>query len=271
MQLTPRQQAIFHLARERRLVMVDDLADRFGVTRQTIRRDLNEMVDRRVLSRTHGGAMLAGGVANLGYADRRAHAGPAKAAIAAAAARDIPNDCSLFLTIGTTTEAVARALIDHRNLLVITNSLNVAQILSANPEIEVIVAGGVLRRADNGLVGEATLDLIAQFKVDQAIIGVSAVDADGSLLDFDVREVRAVRAVLENARRSVLVTDRSKFQRAAPVRIAPLAALDALYTDGPPPPDIAALCRRDGVAVTVAQPAPGEAETPALSDRSAVA
>lgn len=253
--LSFRQQEIVELARRTRRVTVEELADRFGVTRQTIRRDLTDLCDARVLARVHGGAMLASGVANMGYETRSALAGPQKEEIGRLCAREIPDDCSLFINIGTTTEAVARFLTDHRNLLVITNNLNVANTLAQNPHCEVIVAGGVLRRSDNGIVGEATVDFIRQFKVDFAIIGASAVDDDGALLDYDFREVRVAQAILANARRAFLVADATKFTRSAPVRIAHMAELAGLFTDAPPPEPIAALCREHGVTVRITEPA----------------
>jgi DeoR family glycerol-3-phosphate regulon repressor len=117
----------------------------------------------------------------------------------------------------------------------------------------VIVAGGVLRRSDNGIVGDATVDFIRQFKVDYAIIGASAIDDDGALLDYDFREVRVAQAIIANARRVYLVADATKFTRSAPVRIANLADLDGLFTDAPPPEAIAALCREHAVMVRIAQ------------------
>jgi DeoR family glycerol-3-phosphate regulon repressor len=166
MELSFRQQEIIEIARHSRRVTVEELASRFGVTRQTIRRDLGELCDARILARVHGGAMLASGVANMGYETRAAIAGQQKEGIGALCAGEIPDDCSLFINIGTTTEAVARHLAGRRNLLVITNNLNVANTLAQNPDCEVIVAGGVLRRSDNGIVGDATVDFIRQFKVD---------------------------------------------------------------------------------------------------------
>jgi DeoR family glycerol-3-phosphate regulon repressor len=252
MELSFRQQEIIEIARHSRRVTVEELASRFGVTRQTIRRDLGELCDARILARVHGGAMLASGVANMGYETRAAIAGQQKEGIGALCAGEIPDDCSLFINIGTTTEAVARHLAGRRNLLVITNNLNVANTLAQNPDCEVIVAGGVLRRSDNGIVGDATVDFIRQFKVDYAIIGASAIDDDGALLDYDFREVRVAQAIIANARRVYLVADATKFTRSAPVRIANLADLDGLFTDAPPPEPIAALCREHAVMVRIA-------------------
>ncbi len=81
------------------------------------------------------------------------------------------------------------------------------------------MAGGPVRRADGAVIGAAAVDFVSQFKVDYAVIGTSAIDEDGALLDFDYREVRVARAIIENARQVVLVADRLKLERTAPVRI----------------------------------------------------
>jgi DeoR family glycerol-3-phosphate regulon repressor len=244
-----RQAEIVSLLREAGRVTVEDLAARFAVTPQTIRRDLNEMSEARLVTRIHGGAIAPSGVANLAYEARKQVASPHKRLIGQAAAQLIPNDSSLFINIGTTTEEVAHALAEHTGLLVITNNLNVAAELHRNPAINLIIAGGSVRTSDGGIVGASTVDLIRQFRVDNAVIGTSAVDGDGTLLDFDIREVTVSRAIIENARRVILVTDSSKFARSAPVRIATLAEIDVLVTDRLPPGPIADFCRIHDVAV----------------------
>ena len=249
MELSHRQREIAELARRAGRVTVEALSTRFGVSPQTIRRDLGELCDAELLARVHGGAVAASGAINAAYAQRAADAAAEKEAIGRRCAADIPDGCSLFINIGTTTEAVARALLGHRDLMVVTNNLNVAATLANNPHVEVVVAGGALRRADGGLIGEATAEFIRQFRLDFAIVGASAVDRDGTLLDYDFREVRVAQAILGNARRAWLVTDVSKFHRSAPVRIAGIEALDALYLDREPPEPIARLCREREVAI----------------------
>ncbi|MEM9319372.1 MAG: DeoR/GlpR family DNA-binding transcription regulator [Pseudomonadota bacterium] len=253
MPLSPRQIDILGLTRRSGRVQVDVLAAAFGVTVQTIRRDLSDLCDAGLLERTHGGAMLPSGVTNIGYEDRRRLNAQAKTAIGKAAAALIPDGASLFLNIGTTTEAVARALLAHGGLMVVTNNTNVAQILAANPSAEVVMTGGTLRRSDNGLTGDLAIQTIRHFRVDMAIIGASALDEKGDLLDFDLSEVRVARAILEQARRSVLVADQGKIARAAPVRIAALAELDAWVTDTAPPAALAALCAEAGTEVILPQ------------------
>ena len=229
--LAERQNRILEIAKQTGRVMVDDLAGRFDVSPQTIRKDLNELCDQRLLARVHGGAILSSGIENVGYDARRGIAGEEKEAIGRMAADLIPNNASLFITIGTTTEAVARALIAHVGLMVITNNINVANALRPYPAMEVIIAGGVVRRSDGGIVGEAAVDVIRQFRVDYAVIGVSAIDEDGSLLDYDFREVKVAQAIIGNARHVVLVADATKFQRTAPVRIGHLSQVGSFVTD----------------------------------------
>jgi DeoR family glycerol-3-phosphate regulon repressor len=250
--LSPRQQQILGIARQVGNVVVDDLAVRFEVTPQTIRKDLNELCDARLLARTHGGAILSSGVENVAYEARRQMAATEKVVIGRHAASLVPNNCSLFINIGTTTEEVARALIHHEGLLVITNNIHVAMILMPCPKIDVILVGGMLRKADGGIVGEAAVDFITQFKVDHAVIGASAIDDDGAMLDFDYREVRVAKAIMQNARNVILVSDGMKFTRSAPVRIGHLSEVDIFVTDRTPPEPIVEFCRHSGVQLEIA-------------------
>ena len=248
-----RQDAILRLVREREWVSTEELANHFDVTPQTIRKDLNDLCERGEVARVHGGATLGrGGTRNLEYERRRDMAAAEKEAIARLVAGKVPQRASLFINIGTTTEAVARALTRHEALMVVTNNFNVANILRVHPQHEVIVAGGVVRPTDGGIVGEAAVDFIRQFKVDMAIIGASAVDRDGALLDYDFREVRVARAIVENARRVVLAIDSTKFDRVAPVRIGHLADVDTVVADQMPA-HVEKICHEYGVDVQVVE------------------
>ncbi len=254
--LSARQHQILSIARQSGSVGVDDLAERFAVTPQTIRKDLNDLCEARLLSRTHGGAMLTSGVENVAYEARRQIAAGEKRTIGIHAASLIPNNCSLFINIGTTTEEVARALVHHEGLLVITNNLHVASILLPCPRIDVIVVGGSVRRSDGGIVGESAVEAIGHFKVDHAVMGVSAIDNDGALLDFDTREVRAAQAIMNNSRNVMLVSDAMKFTRSAPVRIGHLSQVDVFVTDLMPPDAIVDVCREKSVRLEVVEVGP---------------
>ncbi len=130
---------------------------------------------------------------------------------------------------------MAHALLDHNDLRIVTNNLNVANTLMVKEDFRIILAGGELRSRDGGIIGEATLDFISQFRLDFGILGISGVDSDGSLLEFDYHEVRTKRAIIENSRHVMLVVDHTKFGRNAMVNMGSISMVDAVYTDVLPP------------------------------------
>jgi DeoR family glycerol-3-phosphate regulon repressor len=253
---------ILEIARREGRVDVEGLAVRFDVTPQTIRKDLNDLCDMEKLNRVHGGAVYPSNTVNVAYQARRDIAADGKARIAATVASLIPDNSSLILNIGTTTEEVAQALRRHQGLMVITNNLNVAYILADAPGVEVVVTGGMVRKTDGGIVGAAAVDLIRQFKVDYAVVGTSAIDEEGTLLDFDYREVRVSQAILAQARTKILVADSTKFERRAPVQIGQMSDIDMFVTDAPVPSGVAEAIASSGVEVIVA------AEQPSGQDAS---
>jgi DeoR family glycerol-3-phosphate regulon repressor len=182
-------------------------------------------------------AVIGGGINGVGIA-------------ADAVARQIPDHASLFINIGTTTESIARALLNHSHLKVITNNLHVAAILAAKDDFEVLVAGGTVRR-DGGVVGQASVDFINQFKVDFALVGISGIDEDGSLLDFDYQEVRVSQAIIANARQVILAADSSKFGRNAMVRLGSIDLVDCLVTDRTPTPALTQLLNQNKIRLEV--------------------
>lgn len=251
MSQTLRHPQIMALAQRNGSVSVDDLAQHFGVTVQTVRRDLTELAEAGQLERVHGGAILPSRTANIRYEERRALQQSAKQNMARACAQHIPNDVCLFLNIGTSTEAVARALLQHKNIMVVTNNMNVAHILTHKPDCDIFLTAGQVRRSDGGVVGNLATDTIAQFKFDIAVIGCSALDQDGDLLDFDIQEVSVSQAILRHARKTFLVADHSKFARRAPARIASLSQIDTFFTDAPLAPALAQHCHDWGTDVIV--------------------
>lgn len=253
-----RQLEIVEWLRIRGRATVEDLATHFIVTPQTIRRDLTDLSRAQIVVRVHGGAMVSSGVVNLSYEARKMIAGEHKKRIGEIAATLIPDHSTVFINIGTTTEEVARALNGHRGLLVITNNLHVAADLYRNEGINVFVLGGSVRQADGGIVGSQVVNMIGQFRADLAIIGTSAIDTDGTLLDYDSFEVEASRAIIEHARKVILVADSSKFARSAPVRVAHLSEIDMFVTDRLPSAAVADLCRIHKVEVIEA----GSSEDP---------
>ena len=232
----PRQALLLDEVRARGSMSVEALAERLQVTLQTVRRDVKLLADTGLLARFHGGVRVPSSTTeNIEYLQRQMLNEQAKQRIARAVAARVPAGCSLIINIGTTTEAIARELLRHKGLRVITNNLNVAAILSGNPDCEVIVAGGIVRSRDRGIVGEMTVEFIQQFRVDIGLIGISGIEADATLRDYDYREVKVARAVIEHSRAVWVAADHSKFNRPAMVELARFDEVDMLFTDAPAP------------------------------------
>ena len=231
-----RHEMIISLIQQEGFVTTEGLVQHFRVTPQTIRRDLNELDRKGQISRHHGGAGLPGSsTENTQYSERKKQLSSEKDRIASELVKHIPDGSSLFIDIGTSTESVARALLKHNRLKVVTNNLHVASILLVRDDFTVIIAGGEVRNRDGGIMGQATRDFISQFRMDFAITGISGIDLDGTLLDFDYHEVRVAQAMMANAHKVFTIADHSKFGRSAMIRLGHVGDIDTLFTDAQPP------------------------------------
>ena len=247
-----RHQEIVNLVQQHGYVSTEDLVEQFKVSPQTIRRDLNELADENKIRRHHGGATIPLSSVNTAYTTRKVMQLNEKDTIAEALAKHIPDGATLFIDIGTTPESVAKALVkNHKDLRVVTNNINVAMILMANPDFKVILAGGEVRNRDGGIVGEATLDFSKQFRLDFGILGISGIDYDGSLLDFDYHEVRVKKAIIENSRSVYLAVDHTKFGRNAMVNLGNISELQMIITDQEPPEEIVAILKDNEIPYEV--------------------
>lgn len=237
-----RQTTLVEFLQDKGFVSIDELVQHFNVTPQTIRRDLNQLAENGIIIRHHGGAeATTSTTANTSYQSRKIMNLDAKERIAKELVKVIPNGASIFINIGTTTETIAKALLNHKSLNIVTNNIHVATILSVKEDFTVIVAAGEVRHKDGGIIGEATCDFISQFQMDFGIIGISAISNDGSLLDYDFREVKVAQAIIDNSDSVILATDHSKFGRSAMVKQGSITQVDHLFTDREPPKEIAEL------------------------------
>lgn len=233
--ITQRQAEITDLVQKAGFASVEELAERFDVTTQTIRRDVNGLCEMGILRRTHGGVEPPAPASNIHYSTRQILNLPEKKRIADIVAGEIENGSSLAFSIGTTPEIVMQALVNHEKLRIFTNNLNVAFTASANPTFQVTIAGGRLRHGDRDILGSSAQEFFANYKVDVGIFGVAGVDEDGTLLDFHEDEVAARQSILANCRQSFLVLDHSKFGRSAHVRGGHVRDVSAIFTDKPVP------------------------------------
>ena len=233
MKQAQRHQEILELLSQCGFATTEDLVAHFDVSPQTIRRDLNELAELEKIQRHHGGASLPSfGNTGSGCTWKVAQQ-EEKSRIAREIACRIPDGASLFINTGSTVEAVARALLDHRDLRVITSSLNVASILTARDDFTVIIAGGEIRSADGGITGTTVRDFLSQFQVDFGITSIKAVDSGGALLTNDFHDAAITQVLLSHSRCALLATDHTKFGRGAMIKVADIGSIDVLFTDQP--------------------------------------
>ncbi len=229
-----------------------DLAADLRVTDETIRRAIKRLEAQGAVTRVHGGVQIRDWASEPGFALRYALNPKAKRAIAARVAELVADGASLFLDVGSTTAYVAQALRARRELLVVTNSLSVAQALTGINGTRVYMAGGELRAHDGGAFGAEALAFVRQFRVRHAILSVTAVDARSGFLLHDLREAEFSRTIIDAAEEAIVVADATKFHATAPICIAAPERFGRLVTDAAPAPDIHDFLTSQGVEVIVA-------------------
>lgn len=232
-----RHDRILDLLRRTGYAGIDELASRFAVTPQTIRRDLDQLSRLGSLRRHHGGASILSSTANAQYAQRHAAQAAEKERIAAAAASLITSGSSIFMTPGTTVEAAAAAIArsDLLDLHVVTNSTVAAEILGKNGNISVIVTGGRWQANNHAVAGVAAAELAGRYRCDVLLTSIGAIDRDGWLLEFREDEVAVAKVMLANARRRILLADHTKFEKVATCKLASIDEMTMLITDRAPP------------------------------------
>ena len=255
--LNKRQRDILTLAEEEGYVSVEGLAKTFEVTQQTIRSDINNFCDQDLLVRAHGGAFFSK-AHDYAYKSRKTLASNEKKDIADAVANIIPNSSSIVLgniysaKSGTTIEQVAQSLYAHKDLKVITNNINIVNIFTELNNAEIWLAGGKIRNPDSAVMGSDTADFIKQFKVDYAVVGVSAIDNEGALMDFDYEDVLVSKAIFNHCRKLILVADNFKFDSTAPMLLGNISEIDILVTNFEPPSEIIEICKSNKIEIIVA-------------------
>ena len=242
--LSDRQRDILRLLEQSGFATIEDMAERFEVTTQTIRRDVNDLRDRALLMRVHRGVRPNDGARP--YASRAVEQQNEKAALAREVLRLIPAGASVSIGLGSTPAEVARLLAGAGARDVITNNLVAASHLWDCEEINLSICGGSVR--DRSVSGSAAAEFFAAYRVDFAVFGVAGVDEDGALLDFRTEEARARAAMQTHARHSVWVLDQVKFLRRAPARGGWLSDPDYVVSNAPPPEGLT-VALREGALV----------------------
>ncbi|MFT4234056.1 MAG: DeoR/GlpR family DNA-binding transcription regulator [Microbacterium sp.] len=231
-----------------------ELSDALSVSAATVRRDVSDLADQGLLLRTHGGARVIQTHNELPMSLRDTRFQEAKRTIAAVAAEMVPKQrLAVALSGGSTTAHVARALVDHTNLTIVTNSLSIAQLVTAYPRLKVMMTGGMLRSESLEIVGVLAEKTFKAVNVGIAILGTDGISAAGGVTTHDETEARTNNAMIVNAQRSIVVADGSKVGRLTLAQVAPIEEIDTLVTDVSADPDALEAIRAAGVHVVVAQ------------------
>ena len=252
-----RHQAILYAVMRQGYVSIESLAEELGVSSQTIRRDISELDRTGMLERRPGGASCRTTILNSTYDARQVEDFDLRTAhdvvhgqerIARTIAEYIPDNSSIFLTLGTTVEVIAYALLERSGLMVITNNVVAALTLNKKTDFEVVLASGYMRKSSNGLVGESTIEFVNGFQCDYVITSTGGIsEADGHLLDYHTADVSVAQCMMRNANKVLLAASRSKIGRQAVVRVAPLKTVDVLFTNSPVPSRLEEVAQAAGV------------------------
>lgn len=255
---------ILRLVREHGTMAVAELARRLDVSLETVRRDVRPLAEDGSLLKMHGAVGLPSAVGEAPFQRRMRENAAAKRAIARSFAATIRDGDALMFDTGTTTSFIARELLGHQRLTVVTNSSDIARTLATVNGNRVYMAGGELRSDSGAAFGAPAVDFVARFSVTHAVISAGAVDAADGVMDYDFDEAEFARTVLSRGSRRAVVTDATKFGRRGLVTVCRFEDVETLFTDAPPPPAIAASLAEGGVRTVL----PDDAGATARSDET---
>ncbi|MCO4784383.1 DeoR/GlpR family DNA-binding transcription regulator [Marinomonas atlantica] len=231
MKLNERQQHILNWVQQCDLLPVEEMVERFGVSSQTIRKDINQLAEKQLVRRQHGGIAPVSTAENLSFANRQLLNSDAKQLIAAQVADVIPNGASVFLGVGTTVEFVAKALLKHQDLKIFTNNLTVATIFALTPQTSVHMTAGSMRHRHCDLVGSDAIESMCKYVFDYGVLGCGGLHERFGVLDFDPDEANLSRTLIDQSRHVLLVADQYKWGRKASARVAGFEQVEMLFTD----------------------------------------
>ena len=228
-----RRTQILQIVRSEGRARVNELANRFSSSAVTIRNDLNELHQRGLVLRSHGGAVLPDTVLRESPVHERLKAhSEEKRRIGAIAATLIQDGETIILDSGTTTLEIARPIKNKQGLQVITNGVNIAAELLDARGVQTFIVGGSLRSDSASIIGRSTEEMFEQFSADKLFLSGAGCDPDFGVSGANLDETMVNRAMVRIAREIILVADASKFSKRSMVRIAPFSEIDTVISDG---------------------------------------
>lgn len=247
-----RQQEIVRLTQLQGKVSVAELSQRFGVSEVTIRSDLASLDSKRLVVRSRGGAMVNDELSReLSLKEKRQKHSDLKQKLGRAVASLIKDDERIILDSGTTTQEVAANLVEHKNLIVMTNGLNIAAELSAFEKVDVMMTGGLLRKKSMSFYGSQAEQALKNYQFDKVVLGVDGFDLRTGLSTHFEAEATLNRLMCEVAQQIIVVTDSSKFERRGFHLICAANQIHTLVTDAGIPEGYVEELTRMGVQVQI--------------------
>lgn len=245
--------AILQLLEERTFWAVSELADRFEVSEETIRRDARQLERNGVVQKVHGGLSATSNKIEAPYRIRLRENAEAKQRIARTAATLVSEGMTLLLDSGTSCYWLARALAPVRNLTIVTNSVEIAHEVLGNPGQRLLLAGGQINPVHNAAFGQEARSFCRHFAPDLTILSMGAVDPERGFLDFDADEAAFKQSLLGQARRIVVLADHTKFTKAGFIKVASFSDVQDLVTDQPPPAGTARAASQSDTTLHIAR------------------
>lgn len=249
-----RRAAMLELAHAAGELKVEELAQRFEVSRETVRRDLAQLDAQGLLRRVHGGAQASKLSVEAPFAQRLTENAVPKERIARRAAALFEDNETVMIDAGTTTEFFAAALAGAARCTVVTNSIGVAlKVQECGSRIKVYLLGGECHADTKEVVGSITLEQVTRFRADHAVLTIGAIDSSSGVMDFDVEEAMVARAMIAQAQKLTILADHSKFDRVGMAQVCHFEAIDRIVTDRIPSESIMEAIRYHGVELFVAE------------------
>ncbi|WP_284977469.1 DeoR/GlpR family DNA-binding transcription regulator [Arthrobacter sp. fls2-241-R2A-200] len=228
---------------------VPTLAELFTVSEATIRRDLELLEEQRLVTRTRGGASTNAAFNDLPLNYKTAQDLPEKRRIAEHALTYLNGSRVVGMTGGTTVSEFARMLMGREHLSIVTNALNIATSLLANPGLRVFIAGGEARASSQETVGPIAEQFLTDYNIDVAFLGVDGVDPDAGCTNYDPMGARVNRALQQRSRTTIVLADATKISRIALAPVCAMAEVDVLITDTRAPEAVVQQIRDQGCEV----------------------
>ena len=245
---------ILELLHDQEIIKVSYLMELFGVSIETVRRDLEALEKKKELVRVYGGAVLPPKkAAEPAFQIRQGRNASAKRRIGTLAADLVQDGDVIAIDHGTTTYELAKALVGKKKITVITASISIAAILAEDPEIKVIIIGGVVRGGDLSLSGSLAERNLSEFCTDKFFMGVGGLTEENGVTDFHMEEASVRRIALQNTQKVIALVDHSKFGVTVMNRICDLKQVNTLVTDAETDPDLVQLLKDTGVEVHIAE------------------